>query len=154
MSEDRISFLGGDVNFYRYVENNPTNFFDPYGFGKFCKRAIDGFDRSLENPVTDYLNLEGIHEQYFYGDNIDDKNLTDDNIGFFPSGRHDGLGSWQSDIAKSHQYSCSQKTYDDDKMRSVVEILKKRKMKWNWAHNCQGGADDMRYEYQLMINKH
>ncbi len=30
-SEDPIRFASGDVNFYRYVGNNPTNFIDPLG---------------------------------------------------------------------------------------------------------------------------
>jgi RHS repeat-associated protein len=31
LSEDPISFRGGDVNFYRYVFNNPMRFSDPTG---------------------------------------------------------------------------------------------------------------------------
>jgi RHS repeat-associated protein len=35
VSEDPISFLGGDVNIYTYVSNNPINFTDPYGLFMF-----------------------------------------------------------------------------------------------------------------------
>ena len=31
LSEDPIGFKSGDSNFYRYVENNPLTFIDPYG---------------------------------------------------------------------------------------------------------------------------
>ena len=31
LSEDPIHFDGGDLNLYRYVSNNPTNFADPKG---------------------------------------------------------------------------------------------------------------------------
>ncbi len=31
ISEDPITFLGGDINRYRYVRNNPVNFVDPFG---------------------------------------------------------------------------------------------------------------------------
>ena len=33
LSEDRIGFHGGDVNFYRYVNNVPVSFTDPLGQG-------------------------------------------------------------------------------------------------------------------------
>jgi RHS repeat-associated protein len=32
ISEDRISFAGGDVNLYRYVKNSPANYTDPFGY--------------------------------------------------------------------------------------------------------------------------
>jgi len=31
ISKDPIGFAGGDVNLYRYVQNNPVNYADPYG---------------------------------------------------------------------------------------------------------------------------
>ncbi|OIQ17414.1 MAG: hypothetical protein BM556_11455 [Bacteriovorax sp. MedPE-SWde] len=31
VSKDPIGFLGGDISFYRYVNNDPINFFDPSG---------------------------------------------------------------------------------------------------------------------------
>jgi RHS repeat-associated protein len=41
ISEDPISFAGGDVNLYRYVENSPVNFTDPFGYftGSFPAKA-------------------------------------------------------------------------------------------------------------------
>lgn len=40
LSEDPIEFEGG-LNFYAYVENNPHNFFDPWGL-KLCKVNLPG----------------------------------------------------------------------------------------------------------------
>jgi RHS repeat-associated protein len=34
LSQDPIEYLSGDFNFYRYVENSPTNYTDPFGFQK------------------------------------------------------------------------------------------------------------------------
>ncbi len=34
LSEDPPGFDGGDVNFYRYVENAPVSYVDPFGFEK------------------------------------------------------------------------------------------------------------------------
>jgi len=34
ISDDPIEFLGGDVNLYAYVGNNPINFTDPFGLDK------------------------------------------------------------------------------------------------------------------------
>jgi uncharacterized protein RhaS with RHS repeats len=31
ISRDPIGFAGGDINLYRYVQNNPINYTDPYG---------------------------------------------------------------------------------------------------------------------------
>jgi uncharacterized protein RhaS with RHS repeats len=31
LSEDPIGFWSGDYNFYRYVQNNPVNWIDPWG---------------------------------------------------------------------------------------------------------------------------
>lgn len=35
MTEDPIGLAGGDVGFYRYVQNNPVNFVDPWGLWSF-----------------------------------------------------------------------------------------------------------------------
>lgn len=42
ISKDPIGFVGGDVNLYGYVQNNPVNLFDPYGLAS--------------TPVVDILN--------------------------------------------------------------------------------------------------
>ena len=46
ISKDPISYAGGDVNLYGYVQNNPINFYDPFGlFDR--KSAVD----YLTNPA-------------------------------------------------------------------------------------------------------
>jgi len=37
ITEDPMSFLGGDINFYAYVGNNPTVFTDPFGLYKYAR---------------------------------------------------------------------------------------------------------------------
>ncbi|MDD4591751.1 MAG: DUF6531 domain-containing protein [Parabacteroides sp.] len=44
VTKDPISFAGGEVNLYGYVENNPVNYADPWGLAKL----------NLFNKVTDY----------------------------------------------------------------------------------------------------
>jgi RHS repeat-associated protein len=44
LSEDPIGFWSGDYNFYRYVQNDPVNFVDPYGLEILvCNRKVNGF---------------------------------------------------------------------------------------------------------------
>jgi len=46
ISKDPISFAGGDVNLYAYVENNPVNWIDPSGLSK-TKGILNGNDEYL-----------------------------------------------------------------------------------------------------------
>ena len=51
ISEDPLRFGAGDVNFYRYVGNNPANFIDPMG---------------LDLKGTQVRNSDGTTTMYFY----------------------------------------------------------------------------------------
>lgn len=50
ISEDPISFAGGDANLYRYVGNNPVNFIDPTG--KDWLNNVDRFAAGFGDAVT------------------------------------------------------------------------------------------------------
>ena len=66
ISEDPIEFNGGDLNLYRYVMNNPVNYFDPDGYKPYgsiitaCKllnakiaraiRAYKKFEKCMARP--------------------------------------------------------------------------------------------------------
>jgi len=52
VSEDPIGFAGRDLNIYRYVENNPSNFTDPSGLIVYqCKRPLSGLD-TIYGPLN------------------------------------------------------------------------------------------------------
>jgi len=40
ISKDPIAFVGGDVNLFAYVQNQPINFIDPYGLARFDPGGI------------------------------------------------------------------------------------------------------------------
>jgi len=55
ISEDPIGLLGGDVNFYFYVGNNPLKWVDPYGLNPFlrfiCKQIAKQFGKWLGKNI-------------------------------------------------------------------------------------------------------
>ena len=56
ISEDPVTFAGGDVNFYQYVLANPVNFVDPNGLEvQVCRRNKRG-SKSIEHPVVYLTN--------------------------------------------------------------------------------------------------
>ncbi len=53
ISSDPIEFESGDVNFYRYVGNNSTNFIDPDGKNPFLIGIIAGIGIIFNPTPTD-----------------------------------------------------------------------------------------------------
>ena len=59
INEDPIRFAGGDGNFYRFVQNNPVNFVDPFGFA--VMEVPEGFDKEdfEDFDPSDFINPIG-----------------------------------------------------------------------------------------------
>ena len=52
ISEDLLGFAGLDENLYRYVENNPTNFVDPYGeFPQNPQEAAECYTGTIDRLI-------------------------------------------------------------------------------------------------------
>jgi RHS repeat-associated protein len=57
ISEDPIGFLGGDVNLYAYVRNNPTNLIDPSGLDPCCTQNYgDCVRKCMEDRLGNLVN--------------------------------------------------------------------------------------------------
>jgi RHS repeat-associated protein len=76
ISEDPIGLRGGDVNFYAYVRNSPTNFIDPLGLQWVPPRDAQG------NPMTSGAlpdaNFYGAEAHFFGGGGATSVTCTDE----------------------------------------------------------------------------
>jgi RHS repeat-associated protein len=98
VSEDPARFPGG-INFYTYVENNPVNLIDPFGF---CPWQVHS--RPLQGRTGGAAHSIGIDHYYFY--NVQ----TGQSIGLGPAGGFDGgtikgnlvPGSWERNEKPGH----------------------------------------------------
>lgn len=134
--KDPIRFAGGDTNLFGYLLNDPVNYIDVNGLGKFCKRPLKGLPIMVNSAVDDYLNTEISHEHYFYDDGT--------NTGYSDEGRF----SEQNPTG----YVCSNEEYDDKKIKDAIDAVDKSgdfdandyKLIGN---NCQDWADAVRENY-------
>jgi RHS repeat-associated protein len=53
INQDTIGFAGGDSNLYRYVENNPVNYTDPFGLLKF--KEDEGLLEEFEEQYNPWI---------------------------------------------------------------------------------------------------
>jgi RHS repeat-associated protein len=104
LSEDPISFGGGDANLYRYVENSPTNFTDPLGqktvrelqkltnrdsidrladkYNSYPPGNIPGLDK---DKLSDFSDIKAVPDGLFDPNNINKPGSTSDlPFGNFP----------------------------------------------------------------------
>jgi len=64
LSQDSIQYLSGDFNWYRYVENSPTNYTDPFGFKKKgCQKytkLLDKYKKQTINKIEKKVTKLGL----------------------------------------------------------------------------------------------
>jgi hypothetical protein len=56
VSRDPIGFVAGDINLYRYVDNNPTNAIDPSGLAKEIKLPDNPSDNAIARAVEESID--------------------------------------------------------------------------------------------------
>jgi RHS repeat-associated protein len=125
---DPIRFDAGDVNFYRYVANNPVNAADPLGLAYFASSGLAALGGVWLGPFSKnpiYFNTELSHEHTFFEDR---KSPAD--IGYGPNGKFSGENPLK--------YRKNDGGNDDCVMRKAVDAV-------NWSckyyfyvgRNCQ-----------------
>jgi RHS repeat-associated protein len=139
--------LGGGLNRYNYVNDNPVKFSDQSGLAYFAKRPLRGLSwQGLAscNPIDDFFNTEISHEQLFFEDG---KNPS--NIGFFEDGT---LKEETNPVG----YRCKSGEFNDCIMRKAVEevplrpyCLLGRPGKID-KFNCQDWPSEVRKKYDKL----
>jgi RHS repeat-associated protein len=153
-AKDPVSFLGGDVNLYAYVFNEPINWADPSGLK--CKYAV--FEQhplfpgawdvpNARNPVSDALNTELSHEHIFI---YDENGKLIDNYGFGPEGRF----SYAKDAVPNDFVPIDPKHYDAS---TIYEALKNIQPSDGFycgvGNNCQNFTEKVRNEYKKIKSR-
>jgi RHS repeat-associated protein len=64
ISRDPIGFAGGDVNVYRYVQNEPINFVDPDG--KFATLPVALFIATVGGSIVTISKVVGFFQDNYY----------------------------------------------------------------------------------------
>jgi RHS repeat-associated protein len=116
ITEDPIRYQSGDVNWYRYVNNNPINNIDPLGWAWIGLRALEG---------VEYLRIAGfVHPQIFFDDGTE-------SIGFF---NIDGIFTGTGDflVEKPDLYDRTFENLCDAVMHEAVYRVKAT---WNRNYN-------------------
>lgn len=159
ISEDPIGLSGGDVNFYKYANNNVISVVDPSGLasGQIRRRPLKP-ENSLGQLAShaalsltwlfiplDYLNKEIAHEHYFGPNGY--------NIGY----GKDGIMNKEN--TTSYLPAASSERYYDHEIADEVFGEMKNNPNSEWTkekydpitHNCQHFFDDFRKRYDQKV---
>lgn len=60
ISKDPIGFNGNDTNLYRYVENNPVSWIDPWGLFKYSPTAGDPVNATTTTAMECFEKCSGL----------------------------------------------------------------------------------------------
>jgi RHS repeat-associated protein len=163
-SEDPLGLLGGDFNFRRYVSNEPITSIDPLGLGFWKKKYLAdkggwvAWGLSVGwalDPIYDSLNIQTVHEQYFFDDGT--------NTGFFPGtdllGKSGSNGANGSDTGDAPYYYFDDYEYFDDAlMKEAIEYTKESFTDNDYfliptplSSNCQSWATKVRENYYAFL---
>jgi hypothetical protein len=141
------------MNLYSFVINNPLNWTDPYGLGKFGERPLDSTpwlkpDGKGDNGgFGDKGNIRPYHEHYWADD--------DWNRGYGQN------GTFQEPKKRREDYKFYEPKYDDDLMKEAFDNIKDRpenqgnkyglcSISPNGQNNCQDFSDLWRKEYERL----
>jgi len=109
-AKDPILFKGGQANLYVYCSNNPLNYIDLTGFGRWGYRQLGaGFPLYINN-IDENLNTVAGHEHYWFDNG--------ENFGYGPRGVFPELPSERSNYIFVGEY------FDDNIMREAINNLK------------------------------
>jgi len=112
--------LPNSLNKYVYVEGNPINYFDPYGYARICKRPLGGgewVDNFSSNSTLDKWNIELSHEHIFFNDG--------NNIGYDGKTgqiKNEKISNYINPKTNDYYY-CDSESYDDDLLKQSIENL-------------------------------
>lgn len=106
----------------------------------FGKRPLaDGtFGGAWTGPISDYFNLEDVHEHGFFEDGS--------NIGFGPDGRFS-----EHPIGKNYTFYLNQR-YDDNIIREAIKNIIDGEYSLLF-NNCQDWAERLRNEYYSLLKE-
>lgn len=138
ISKDPIRFAGGDVNLYGYVQNEPVNLIDPYGFTESCYRPLKVFPVAVVGNSNDRrINTVIGHEHIFFEDGSD--------VGYGDEGIYSGE-------SKSEYSECEDIDADKDKIYEIIDRIKNDfdpddyhyRPRTFGGNNCQDFIDEIR----------
>ena len=141
------------MNLFTYVNNDPINWLDPFGLGRFGYRPLGKtpwlkpHKRSGNGNPQDRRNREPFHEQYWADDDW--------------NGGYDTSGVIQEKPGERNKYVMHGSEYDDDTMKQAFDNLKDRLENQgdkyifcgSGHNNCQDFADRWREEYERLLQQ-
>jgi uncharacterized protein RhaS with RHS repeats len=167
--KDPIGFGGGQANIYEYISNDPLQYSDESGLGRFGTRPLflgnditsnqiivivpPGYPIGTlysETAFLDPLNLQLAHEGYITN--------SGEIIGFFDD--NGGEIKYSDPRGKVSDYNLSGEEYDDECMKQAIKNIKDRFTgKYSLLgplipgkYNCQDFATAARKEYNRLMS--